>query len=126
MKFPSYERQNQWISDYVAPIINNFDIGKVVQNYKRNKREALRNEMTKAGVFESLKRLEKEGTSWDKIMSQMREGIESAKYAKMYELIDFSALGDLFPRERDHSIDVLYNLPRREERLFPQLAVGKR
>ena len=118
MKFPSYERQNQWISDYIAPIMIDLDIGKVVQNYKRNRLEALGNEMANAGVFESLERLENEGTSWDKIMFQMKEGIESAKRAKMYKQIDFSTLRGLFSRKREYSKNIYYMPLRQEERLF--------
>lgn len=36
---PSYERQNQWLRDYVYPIICDFDIGKVVANYQKNRKE---------------------------------------------------------------------------------------
>jgi hypothetical protein len=36
MAFPTYERQNKWISDYILPIFLDLNINKVIQNYKKN------------------------------------------------------------------------------------------
>jgi len=37
MKSLTYEKQNQWIEDYLAPIFIDLNIGQVVNNYRRNK-----------------------------------------------------------------------------------------
>jgi len=81
MKLPSYERQNKWMRDYIQPIFN-LDFGAIVNNYKHNKREALRSDMEVAGVFESLKRLDSEGTSFEKLTREMREQIDLADVRK--------------------------------------------
>ncbi len=111
MKVPSYERQNQWISDYIEPIMIDLDVGRVIQNYKRNKRLVLRSDMRNAGVFGSLERLENKENSWDKIMSKMKEGIGNAKRAKMYNQIYFMGFKDLFPKGKDFIMNIGYMKP---------------
>lgn len=75
MKFPTGSRQNKWINDYVAPIMISGDFEKAIKNYKENKRFSLREDMRKAGVYDSLKKLEEEGTSWDKVYNPMVETV---------------------------------------------------
>jgi len=65
-------KQNQWVSDYVAPIMINGDVEKATDNFKYNRRLDLRNKMRETGVFESLENLE-EGTSWDKVQKDLVE-----------------------------------------------------
>lgn len=101
MKIPSYDRQNKWIGRYVS-LIESLDIKGLLQSYKTLKREDLRDDMEEAGVFDSLNRLETEGTSFDKVMAAMQKGIadaaaavelqkayaENAKYRRLFRELD--------------------------------------
>jgi len=69
-----------FVDAYIAPIMIHGDFKKVVENYKLNKRLSLREQMRKAGVFESLKRLEEQGSSFDQVMSTIRHNINREKY----------------------------------------------
>ena len=84
MDKPSYERQNDWLEKYVEPIAISLDFGTVFSNIFRHlfgyrtlrARKDLRADMEKAGVFDSLATMEKEGTLWDReIVSEIEMGI---------------------------------------------------
>lgn len=98
MELPSYERQNKWLQDYFLPALF-LDIGTIAQNYRSNKRESLREKMSKAGVFASLERLESSGTSFEQVMDDMREKIECAERAKRWKDFKFIIPKDIFGAE---------------------------
>lgn len=99
---PTYENQNRFLDSYVAPILLDADIGQVIENINKNSREAKRKrkyeikkmddeqfleESEKAGVFKSLRKLENFGTSFDRIMHELRRNIKGTKEYEEYEKI---------------------------------------
>jgi len=84
MKLPNYEQQNKFIRDYVLPLLQG-NLKGIAHNYKRNQREALRNDMQEAGVFDSLRRMDKRGTLEEQVFGEMRSNIAKAERAREYE-----------------------------------------
>ena len=133
MKFPSYEEQNKFLDRYVRPLFSVGGIGEIITNYKRDKSEKLRcdtvREMARKGVYKSLRHLETKGTSWDEIVSEMKKGIDKAKYAKLFHFnleernkmpyrSDDMRVYCLPPRERQEGYNKYGKLP--IERVFNQ------
>ncbi len=84
MKLPNYERQNKFIKDYVLPLLQG-NLKGIAHTYKRNQREALRNDMQEAGVFESLKRMDTRGTLEEHVFDEMRSNISKAAKEREYQ-----------------------------------------
>ncbi|MCX6709005.1 MAG: hypothetical protein NTW67_05165 [Candidatus Woesearchaeota archaeon] len=79
---PNYERQNKWMNDYVLPIFTG-ELHKIPENYRKNKaaareaeRDTLRADMQKAGVFDSLRKLAREGPECDKPFKEFADAID--------------------------------------------------
>ena len=85
MNLPTYEEQNKWLSDYIQPIFD-LDFKRIADNYKQNKREALRQDMKKAGIMSALQGMDERGMSpLDQILQGMRGEIKAAKDKREYE-----------------------------------------
>ena len=84
---PTRQAQDRWIMDYVKPILE-WEPQRIPENYRRRKREAredLRNDMLEAGVFDSLDRLETDGTSWERVEKDLATRIEYHKSLEEFE-----------------------------------------
>ena len=95
---PNYERQNKWMNDYVLPIFTG-ELHKIPENYRENKaaakeaeRDTLRADMQKAGVFDSLRKLAKEGPECDKPFKEFAQAIDR-KYIDVLKYDKISRLG---------------------------------
>lgn len=119
MKFPTPERQEKWINDYVAPILLEGNIGAVVQNYRKNKRDYFVQQMEEAGVYESLRKLEGEGTSWDKVFGEMKRGVERAKERKELREIRCLSISPCEPKNLYCGVIVLPIIPHDPKSLYP-------
>lgn len=86
---PSYERQNQWLNDFVTPILINLDFGKVIRNIQRVKKHLPTEDMERnyikdsesAGVYESISNLSNT-ENINTILSSVREQIRFASTHK--------------------------------------------
>jgi len=79
MKIPTREKQNEWIMDYVEPLFN-LEFGKVFKNI--NKKIV---EIQTERVYRSLRNLDENGTSWEKIEKDLQRKILSEDYKKPSE-----------------------------------------
>ncbi|VVB81586.1 Uncharacterised protein [uncultured archaeon] len=90
---PTYERQNKWIKDYLQPLVEG-RLGDFAKNYRENRRDALRADMQKAGVFDSLQKLEREGPECDKPFREFADAVRR-KYVSVCSKYDsVSILGE--------------------------------
>lgn len=116
MKFPDGERQDKWIRDYIAPILIKGDIGEVISNYRKNKRESFERKMEDAGVYASLQKLEREGTSWEKVHNPLVAAVTAsqAHLRNGQYKIDFeqmpSMIGSLFGEDISFLRNLNYNM----------------
>ncbi len=77
MRKPTYEQQNAWLSKYVAPVFLDLNFGPVIdatikslwekyvsipREIRENRKPEAREEMRKAGVYDSLQKLDFEGS----------------------------------------------------------------
>lgn len=68
--------QNRFRSQFIAPIMINLDFKTVynnIVNYKALKRKNIREDMGLVGVFDSLEKLEYQGTSYEKIQKDLTD-----------------------------------------------------
>jgi len=72
MKLPSPETQERWLERHVAPIATAGNFGEAITNFKEDRRESLRDKMQEAGVMDSLQELDERGTSFERLMSDVR------------------------------------------------------
>jgi len=82
---PSYERQNQFLHDFITPILIRLDFGKVFRNIKRVKQgfptesmeQIYQKDMENAGVYESISQLP-DRENIESILSSVRNQINFA------------------------------------------------